>query len=324
MELRRLELNVDQSLQLHRRLGAGRDKTFLELALAGGMLTRERCHRHRGEPHIWCPMGCRMADTEYHRYWECEHTASTRPALPDEWQQWPLVTKLTGWSTTQHPVNTSLLISIQRHMLQCIKFFTQAFNNERRQHDPGHDDGHDRTGNDNETGRGYASDHEGEDYDDDGDDHDNGGGGDSYSLSVHVRSGRRTHSQPGTANGLSSGMPEQQLQGLRDTGDETKENAVQASLPDHIQLGQRTLVGVQGYEKKLLRCRACGATGAYSRNAQFLQQHGGCVGLTDTFPLFPLTDSEKRLLQEAGAFDFSAKRRRNSHCTLYTDRWPHD
>ena len=58
VELRHSELNVDQSLQLHRRLQSGRDKTYLELVLSGGMLTKERCNRHRGPPHTWCPLGC--------------------------------------------------------------------------------------------------------------------------------------------------------------------------------------------------------------------------------------------------------------------------
>ena len=232
-DLRRMELNVDQSTQLLRSMPVGKNKTYLELALAGGMLTRE-CQRHRGPPHIWCPHGCQVPDTEYHRYWDCPSTSNSRPPLPADWEQWPQVTKLTGWSTVNYPVSTDLLIATQRHMINTVKSYTAAHHRSQQRHHPedlGDNPGPFQDDNDSDGEDDDPTDHDGyERTDDDGGNCD--GVGDSYlSLSLHVRADRGARRQPGLPpSQLSSTAGERQLHGgFDDMVERNKEHVILTS-----------------------------------------------------------------------------------------------
>ena len=149
-ELTNQELDVPASTTLLRSLLPSRDRSYVELALAGGMITNAKCQRHRGPPHTLCNYDCGVPDTDLHRFWECPHWRRTRPVLGQLWDTLPEITKCTGWATLQHPVPAGLLLAIQRHLAAVIKGSTSDYQARQLEaHDSDNDDDNDNDGDHN-------------------------------------------------------------------------------------------------------------------------------------------------------------------------------
>ena len=329
-DLRNAALDFDGSLKLYRTLKAGRQRAYLELALAGGMLTNERMHRHRGVPWTSCPYGCDTPDTEIHRFWGCPRWAASREGLG--WAEaLPPLTKCTGWFLKGHECSSVQIFALQRHLGRVIADATAQYHSRNRQPfgdygslevQPdtcdGNDDGQD-CGGEGDVGGGVPP---------PGAVASAGGhpcgagfaalGGGALPVPPPVR-----ESQVDEEDGSGVGNKQNQDSGGHDGGAKNQE---QNRVPEHIHFGVRRLHGVPAYKRELVACRVCSKVGARCRLQHFIKRHEVCAGgVWGARPEHTsLTLYEKRLLSDAGidtSFPASKKRRLGENAGLHADTW---
>ena len=339
-ELRQFALDEDLSFAWFRRLPPSRLKGVLAVVLMGGLLTKHRTQRRKGEQAQKCR--CGEVDTEVHRFWYCSRWNTLRTHVCVRVEDQPYITQCTGLILRNSGLNQMQVQKMQELMTKVAEATSQdhldsAEQEEEKMHcedqmelvgmeehcapedqcdnvegqsstRAGEDAGPRDTGSDTHSGAQLCN----EDID--------RTQRPDVMTAVDVTPLSHVNRQHGDDHPSRARGVKRQHRQFEATADEIE------ALPPHINVGVRTCTADSTYERKLLSCRVCGGVGgALAR--QFIANHQSCARHPFvSSPAMPtMTAEERRLVDRAvgiSGSDRQSKRRRTTAArAIMVDTW---